>query len=168
MYLNFLLQDERSLPNVSKPFLSELSGNQLGFLHCMIIVSQGGKYEAVVNAIPLVGAAEGLMKRTGLFRVQERKDIQTIQRYLRDDYLKELVSTLYDLPDSQKSRQYYLDYIESVFKQCNKGGGMYYNITLVLSCMGTYFLSNLLNCQNSVHIRMYILSLNGTTTYICS
>ena len=113
------------MPNVTKPFLSELSGNQLGFLHCMIIVSQGGKYKGAVNAIPLVDAVEGLMKRTGPFRVQKRKDIETIQRYLTDDYLKELVSTMYDLPDSQQSRQFYLDYIESVFKQCSKGGGMY-------------------------------------------
>ena len=113
------------MPNATKPFLCEVSGNQLGFLQCMIIVSQGGKYEAAVNAIPLVGAAEGLMKKDKFSRKQERRDIEIIQTYLKNDYLKELVSTLYDLPDSQKSRQYYLGCIENIFKQCSKGGGMY-------------------------------------------
>ena len=120
-----MLQNESSLPSVTKPFLGEISGNQMGFLQCLIIVSQGGRYETAVNAIPLVGAAEGLMKENRIFGVQERRDIEIIQRYLRDDYLKELVSTLYDLPHSQQSRQYYLDYVERVFKQCSKGGGMY-------------------------------------------
>ena len=123
-----MLQNASSLPSVTKPFLSEVSGNQLGFLQCMIIVSQGGRYEAAVNVIPLVGAAKGLTKKGGSFGVQERRDIKIIQCYLRDDYLKELVSTLYDLPDSQQPRQYYLDYIEFVFKHCSKGGGMYHQV----------------------------------------
>jgi len=97
----------------------------LGFLHCIIIISQGGKYKETINAIPLVDAADGLMKRTGFFGVKERVDIEIIEQYLRNDYLKELVCTLYDLPHSQCSRQYYLDYIESIFKQSSKGGGSY-------------------------------------------
>ena len=140
------------MPNVTKPFLSELSGNQLGFLHCMIIVSQGGKYEAAVNTIPLVGAAEGLMKRDRSFRIQKRRDIEIIQCYLKDDYLKELVSTLYDLPDSQQSRQYYLGYIENVFKQCSKGGGMCIHSYI---CTCDLILENQLKCHTWPILRIF-------------
>ena len=94
-------------------------------MKCIIIVSQGGKYDAKINAIALVGSADGLMKKKFIYGVQERSDIKIVQKYLRDDYLKEVADTLYDLPDHQYSRQYYLDYIENIFQHSTKGGGMY-------------------------------------------
>ena len=63
------------------------------------------------------------MKKMPDHGVQKRVDIEIVQSYLKKDYLKEVLGTLYDLPDEQHSRKHYLSYIEHRFRHCTKGGG---------------------------------------------
>ena len=88
----------------------------------MIIDSHGGKYENSIKAIPL---DPPLQSYTDDVTCHARKDIELFQKHIRKDDFKELVFSLNDSPGSQNLRQYFLDNVEELFKECKKAGGMF-------------------------------------------
>ena len=104
-----------------QPYLHE-SGNMAGFKQCITINSDGGKYDEMVKAVametPKVTDEETLeTKENGL---------QSIIAFFRKDSHKELSFNLHDSPDDQKPKQYYVDCIEILFKECTTSGGNTY------------------------------------------
>ena len=51
------------------------------------------------------------------------EDIKTMKGYIGKDSMKECAFTLHDQPDAQSSKQFYLDSIETLFRECSKAGG---------------------------------------------
>ncbi|XP_065903666.1 uncharacterized protein [Dysidea avara] len=91
------------------------TGTVIGYLQCMIIDSNGGVYREGLKAVPTETTAQST-----------RKDIEHVQRYIRKDRRKELVFSLHDSPNFQLPRQYYLDRIRELFKECSRHGAMIY------------------------------------------
>ena len=52
-------------------------------------------------------------------------DIKTMKNLIEKDYEKEYAFSLCDLPGAQQSKQFYLDSIETLFRECSKAGGLY-------------------------------------------
>ena len=71
------------------------------------------------------------MKKMPDHGVQKRVDIEIVQSYLKKDYLKEVLDTLYDLPEKQHPRKHYLSCIEHRFRHSTKGGSGY-TISLII------------------------------------
>ena len=70
------------------------------------------------------------------------QDIKTIKSFIEKDCEKEYACSLHDQPGAQQSKQFYLDSIEILFKECSKAGGVYVTITDVVMynifiCEGT-------------------------------
>ena len=53
------------------------------------------------------------------------QDIKTIKSFIEKDCEKEYAFSLHDQPGAQRSKQFYLDSIEILFKECSKAGGAY-------------------------------------------
>ena len=51
------------------------------------------------------------------------QDVKTMKGYIGKDLLKEYAFSLHDQPDTQSSKQFYLDSIETLFRECSKAGG---------------------------------------------
>ena len=97
-----------------------------GFLQCMIIHSHGGIYDDTIRAIPMEMPSQDPTNE-GNYPVTSygRGYIEDIESYIKRDKCKELSFSLYDAPNAQKSKQSYLECIETLFKKCTKNGGMY-------------------------------------------
>ena len=52
------------------------------------------------------------------------QDIKTMKNYIERDCEKEYAFSLHDQPGAQRSKQFYLDSIEILFKECSKAGGV--------------------------------------------
>ena len=52
------------------------------------------------------------------------QDIKTIKSFIEKDCEKEYAFSLHDQPGAQQSKQFYLDSIEVLFKECSKAGGV--------------------------------------------
>lgn len=52
------------------------------------------------------------------------QDTETMKDFIEKDHMKEYAFSLHDHPDSQRSKQFYLDSIEILFRECSKAGGM--------------------------------------------
>lgn len=101
------------LPHLSK------NGGIKGYLQCMIIDSHGGTYNNTLKAIPLEKPSQD---QATSVTPNEQRDIKC---YIKKDVNKEISFSLSDIPNGQKSRDYYLECIEVLFKECSKSGGMY-------------------------------------------
>ena len=106
----FYMKDEES--EVPTELHLHETGTVIGYLQCMIIDSNGGVYREGLKAVPTETTAQST-----------RKDIEHVQRYIRKDRRKELVFSLHDSPNFQLPRQYYLDRIRELFKECSRHGG---------------------------------------------
>ena len=93
-----------------------------GFLQCMIIDTHGGTYNNTLKAIPLEEPPQDSSKEAAPVALYEREDIRDIKSFLKKDINKELA---FSLCDAQRSKQYYLECIEVLFKECTKSGGTY-------------------------------------------
>ena len=104
---------------------SELGG-MLGFLQCMIIHSYGGMYDDKIKAIPMEIPSQDSTDKTDYSTLsRKRGDIEDIECYIKNDINKELSFALYDAPDAQRSKHFYLEFIEVLFRECTKSGGIY-------------------------------------------
>ena len=102
------------------------TGTMIGFLQCMIIHSQGGMIDDTVRAIPMEMSSQDSTNEVNYPATSyEGEDIKDIESYIRSDELKDLSVSLYDTPNTQKSKQSYLECIEILFKECTKSGGSY-------------------------------------------
>ena len=91
----------------------------------MIIHSYGGTYNNSLRAIPMEKPLQDSTNEAGTsVTLNEQGDIGDIRCFVKKDVNKELSFSLYDIPDAQKSRCYYLECIEILFKECSKSGGM--------------------------------------------
>ena len=93
-------------------------------LQCIIIGSFGDTHAGGIkyspkDKRPLGGA--GPVTHDFLPGVKE--DVLRLQEMIRKDKNKELVYTLMDYPDLQESKEFYLDKIKKLFKECSKNGG---------------------------------------------
>ena len=136
--LTSLLRSNKELPYF-KPYLDDTYGSMLGLLQCMIIDSYGGKYEDATKAVSLEVPNQNSMERLSIIdKNMERqttiidptlsmvdKDVKTIRGLIENDYMKEYAFSLYDEPNAQRSKQFYLDSMEILFKECTKAGGSY-------------------------------------------
>jgi len=91
----------------------------------MIIGSFGDKYYEGIKCSPkekrpLTGS--GQVKHDFLPGV--RGDSERLQEMIRKDKDKELVYNLMDIPGVQQTKQFYIDHIKKLFKDCSKNGGM--------------------------------------------
>ena len=107
-----------------QPQLDE-TGTMFGFLQCMIIHSYGGMYDDKIKAIPMEMPSQDLTDKADYSTLShKREDIEDIECYIKNDINKELSIILYDAPDAQRSKHSYLEFIEALFKECTKGGGI--------------------------------------------
>ena len=107
-----------------QPELHE-TGTMLGFLQCMIIHSYGGMYDDKIKAIPMETPSQDSTDKADYSTLShKREDIKDIECYIKNDINKELSSILYDAPDAQRSKRSYLEFIEVLFRECTKGGGI--------------------------------------------
>ena len=124
MRLKFL-QDRptRSVKKITNHFEFTDYGALRGFLQCMIIHSYGGVYDDKIKAIPMEMPSQDSTADYSTLS-HKREDIEDFECYIKSDINKEFSFTLYDAPDSQKSKQSYLDFIEILFRECTKSGGI--------------------------------------------
>ena len=101
-----------------------------GFLQCIIIHSYGGMYDDTIRAIPMEMPSQDSANEVTYSTLSHKRDIKDIECYVRNDIRKELSFCLYDAPNAQKSKEYYLECIEILFKECTKSGGMYLDICM--------------------------------------
>ena len=93
-----------------------------GFLQCMTIDSHGGTYNNALKAIPLEKPLEDSANEAASSTSNEQRNMKC---YIKKDINKELSFSLSDIPNAQKSKDYYLECIEVLFKECSKSGGIY-------------------------------------------
>ena len=131
MYVCILYVLQEDVPNITsirkcyknqdycQPYLHE-SGNMAGFKQCITINSDGGKYDEMVKAV-----AMETQKNTDETTDEEteEKGLDSLITFFRKDIHKELVFSLHDSPDGQKPKQFYVDCIEILFKECTASGG---------------------------------------------
>lgn len=149
--LTSLLRSNNDLPYF-KPYLDETCGSMLGLLQCMIIDSRGGEYEDATKAVPLEVPNQNSMEKFSIIEPSsnknsktdnsmeqqtttvepgsiplsmDSKDVKTIKSLIENDHMKEYAFSLYDEPNAQRSKQFYLDSMQTLFKECTKAGGMY-------------------------------------------
>ena len=60
------------------------------------------------------------------------QDVKTMKGYIGKDLLKEYAFSLHDQPDIQSSKQFYLDSIETLFRECSKAGGTYISMCVAM------------------------------------
>ncbi|XP_065903617.1 uncharacterized protein [Dysidea avara] len=115
-------QESESL-ELAVPF-SDNNGDLMGSQQCMIIDTHNSQYKDIRKAVPMEKAADS--SDTASVTSDLRKDIEVIQGYIKRDPLKQLYS-IHEDSKSQKSRQFYLECIEELFKDCmTTGGAMLY------------------------------------------
>ena len=101
------------------------TGGMHGFLQCMIIHSYGGMYDNKIKAIPMEMPSQDSTDKADYSTLShKREDIEDIECYVKNDINKELSFILYDAPDAQRSKYSYLEFIEVLFRECTKGGGI--------------------------------------------
>jgi len=103
----------------------------LGFVQCMIIDSHGGEYDESVKAIVMEPPKTEESETDSNYV----KDTDAIKSYINKDCVKEYAFSLFDQPGAQQSKQFYLDSIEILFKECTKAGGTYINHKPCSSCV---------------------------------
>ena len=119
------------------------SAGMIGFLQCMIIHSFGGIYDDKIRVVPMEipshdSTTYSLSNKPG--------DIEDVECLIKNDINKELSFTLYDTPNTQKSKHFYLNSIEALFKESTKSGGTYgcyntlYTYVTTQSYIPTYIL----------------------------
>ena len=102
----------------------------LGFVQCMIIDSHGGEYGECVKAIAMEPSKTEESK-TDSNLPNYFKDTDAIKSYINKDCVKEYAFSLFDQPGVQQSKQFYLDSIEILFKECTKAGGTFCNYVVM-------------------------------------
>ena len=100
-------------------------GVMRGFLQCMIIDTHGGTYSNTSKAIPMEDPPQDLSNEDMLTTSYEREDIKEIKGFVKKDINKELAFSLCDTQNAQRSKQYYLECIEVLFRESTRSGGMY-------------------------------------------
>jgi len=117
-------------PDITKPFIDYDTGSMKAYSQCMIIDTHDGQHKDIIKAVPMEKAAD-----TATITSDVRKDIEVIQGYIERDPLKQLYS-IHEDSKYQKSKQFYLDSIENLFKKCMAiGGGTYvYACNLLFIC----------------------------------
>ena len=125
-HICFLMQDdapeekqESESLELAVPF-SDNNGDLMGSQQCMIIDTHNSQYKDIRKAVPMEKAADS--SDTASVTSDLRKDIEVIQGYIKRDPLKQLYS-IHEDSKSQKSRQFYLECIEELFKDCMTTGG---------------------------------------------
>ena len=88
----------------------------------MIIDTHDSQYKDIAKAVPMKKAADSSTEDTATITSDVRKDIEVIQGYIERDPLTQLYY-VHDDSKSQKSKQFYLDNIEELFKKCMTIGG---------------------------------------------
>jgi len=113
-------------PSVYQPYISD-TGSMLGFLQCMIIGSNGGEYEDGIKAVPpLEKSSDGDQpnkEEDATITSYIKNDFELVKDFINKDYQKEFIFSIHDAPEAQQSKQFYLNYIEVLFKESTKGGG---------------------------------------------
>ena len=100
------------------------SGTMIAFLQCMIIHSDGGTYDNTIKAIPMEQPSQGSTYEVNpSITSHELGGTKEIECYVKKDVTKELCFSLHDTPNAQKSKHYYLECIENLFKKCTRSGG---------------------------------------------
>lgn len=107
------------------PYLHK-SGIMTGFKQAVIIITNGNKYEETIKAVPLESPSDGSTNEGSAAISYVRKDIDLVKSYFKRDINKELSFTLYDGPDTQRSRNFYIECLEILFKECRTAGGKLY------------------------------------------
>ena len=111
----------------------------------MIIGSNGGEYEESIKAVPpLERSSDGDQsnKEEGTpISSCIKNDFELVKDFINKDHQKEFVLSIHDAPGAQQSKQFYLNYIEVLFRESTKGGGNgLFTQKNVLSMTGTYAL----------------------------
>ena len=94
-----------------------------GFLQCMTIDTHGSAYNNTVKAIPLEEPPQDSTDEAISVTSYEQESIKHIKSFIKKDINKELSFSLSDTQNTQKSKQYYLECIEILFKECTRSGG---------------------------------------------
>ena len=82
-------------------------------------------YDNKIKAIPMKMPSQDSTDKADYSTLShKREDIEDIECYIKNDVNKELSFILCDAPDAQRSKHFYLEYIEVLFRDCTKGGGI--------------------------------------------
>ena len=95
-----------------------------GFKQAVIIVTSGDKYEENMKVVSLEVPPQSSTDDGCAATSYTRKDIDLVKSYFKKDINKELAFNLHDGPDIQKSRNYYFECLEILFKECTAAGGI--------------------------------------------
>jgi len=134
-----------------RPYISD-SGSMLGFLQCLIIGSNGGEYEESIKAIPPLekpsDSGQPNKEEDTSITSCIKNDFELVKDFIKKDYQKEFVFSIHDAPGAQQSKQFYLNYIEVLFKESTKGGG---NDITHSAYLYVYTCTNILLQHNVLH-----------------
>ena len=95
----------------------------IGFKQAVIIVTNGDEYSEKIKAVPLEVPPHSSTDESCPAMTYTRKDIDLVKSYFKKDITIELAFSLHESPGNQSSRNYYLECLEILFKECTAAGG---------------------------------------------
>ena len=142
-----------------QPYSNTKSGNMTGFKQCITINSDGGKYDETVKAVAMEADSEVVAdeRPDSVINGIKMKGLEQIMTFFRKGLKTELSFNLHDSPDDQKPKQYYIDCIEILFKECTTSGGTYICNACIVYAF--YFGLWIAYCVGHSNIRIKILYL---------
>ena len=96
-----------------------------GFRQVVIIITNGDEYSEKIKAVPLEVPPQSSTDGSCAATSYTRKDINLVKSYFKRDVNKELSFSLHEDPDSQRSKNYYFECLEILFKESTAAGGIY-------------------------------------------
>ena len=111
--------------NSTQPYLHD--GAMAGFKQAVIIISDGDKYEETIKAIPLEMPPQSSTNENNVAAPSYyvRQDVDLVKSYFKRDINKEIAFCLHDEPGSQRPRNFHLECLEVLFKECTTTGSTY-------------------------------------------
>ena len=139
-------------------------GVMRGFLQCIIIDIHGGNYNNTSKAIAMEEPPQDLSNEDMPPATSyERDDIKEIKSFVKKDINKELAFNLCDTQNAQRSKQYYLECIEVLFKESTRSGGTYVHI-YNLVYLYVYVCMYICMC---VYVCVYVCVCMYVCMYVC-
>ena len=105
-----------------QPYLYS-KGTMRGFKQAVIIVTNGDELSEKIKAVPLEVPPYSSTDESCAATSYTREDVDLLKSYFKKDITIELSFSLHDGPDTQRSRNYYFECLEILFKECTAAGG---------------------------------------------
>ena len=97
----------------------------VGFKQAVIIVTNGDEHSEKIKAVPLEVPPYSSTDESCAATSYTREDIDLLKSYFKKDTNTELSFSLHDGQNTQRSKNYYFECLEILFKECTAAGGTY-------------------------------------------